>query len=144
MIKYDQMKEQPKRFLAATGLTEDEFQRLLPIFKEKLAALHSPELTKRGTPRQRRAGAGPKEKLRTEEDKLLFILIYQKTYPIQEMLGLQVEISQPQANYWIHLLLPILRQTLAEMGMTPERDGEVVADSPLVAETEPERCPKTA
>ena len=56
--------------------------------------------------RQRRAGAGPKEKLRTDEDKLLFILIYQKTYPMQTMLGLQFEISQPQANYWIHLLLP--------------------------------------
>ena len=100
----------------------EEFARILPAFKDKLAALHPLELTKRGKPRQRRAGAGPKEKLRTDEDKLLFILIYQKTYPIQEMLGLQFEISQPQANYWIHLLLPILRQTLAEMGFAPERN----------------------
>lgn len=138
MITYDQLREKPKQFLAATGLKVDEFERILPVFKEKLATLQSPELTKRGTPRQRRAGAGPKEKLHTEEDKLLFILIYQKTYPIQEMLGLQFEISQPQANYWIHLLLPILKQTLAEMGMTPERDGDGLADSPLVAEADPD------
>ncbi len=138
MITYDELKEKPKRFLAATGLTVGEFQRILPVFKEKLAGLHPPELTKKGTPRQRRAGAGPKGKLRTDEERLLFILIYQKTYPIQEMLGLQFEISQPQANYWIHLLLPTLKQTLAEMGMTPERDGEAVVDSPLVAETEPD------
>ena len=138
MIKYEQLKEKPKRFLAATGLTVDEVQQLLPVFKDKLASLHPPELTKRGKPRQRRAGAGPKEKLRTDEDKLLFILIYQKTYPIQEMLGLQFGISQPQANYWVHLLLPILKQTLAEMGLTPERDPEAVVDSPLVAEAEPD------
>ena len=116
MIRYDQLKVKPKQFLAATGLKVDEFERILPVFKEKLATVHPPELTKKGTPRQRRAGAGPKEKLRMDEDKLLFILIYQKTYPIQEMLGLQFEISQPQANYWIHLLLPLLKQTLVEMG----------------------------
>jgi len=138
MIKYSQLKEKPKEFLAATGLKGEEFERILPVFKEKLAALHPPELTKRGKPRQRRAGAGPKETLQTDEDKLLFILIYQKTYPIQTMLGLQFELSQPQANYWIHLLLPILRQTLAEMGFAPERNPVAVADSPLVAETEPD------
>ena len=138
MIKYNQLKEKPKRFLAATGLRVDEFQWALPVFREKLAVLYPPELTKRGTPRQRRAGAGPKGNLRTDEDKLLFILIYQKTYPIQEMLGLQFGISQPQANYWVHLLLPILKQTLAEMGLTPERDPEAVAESPLVAEAEPD------
>lgn len=138
MIKYSQLKEKLKEFLAATGLKVEEFERILPVFKEKLAALHPPELTKRGKPRQRRAGAGPKETLQTDEDKLLFILIYQKTYPIQTMLGLQFEISQPQANYWIHLLLPILRQTLAEMGVAPERNPAAVADSPLVVETEPD------
>ena len=138
MIKYDQLKEKPKQFLAATGLEVEEFERILPVFKEKLAGLHPPELTKRGKPRQRRAGAGPKEKLRTDEDKLLFILIYEKTYPIQTMLGLQFELSQPQANYWIHLLLPILRQTLAEMGFAPERNAAAVAENPLVAEAEPD------
>jgi Helix-turn-helix of DDE superfamily endonuclease/DDE superfamily endonuclease len=138
MIRYDQLKEKPKQFLAATGLTVAEFQQILPVFTEKLAALHPPELTKRGTPRQRQAGAGPKGNLRTYEDKLLFILVYQKTYPIQEMLGLQFEISQPQANHWIHLLLPILKQTLSEMGLTPERDSAAVAENPLVAEAEPD------
>ena len=138
MIKYSQLKEKPKRFLAVTGLTVAEFQQLLSVFKDKLAALYPPELTKNGKPRQRRTGAGSKGKLQTDEDKLLFILSYQKTYPIQEMLGLQFGISQPQANYWVHLLLPILKQALAEMGLTPERDGEAVVDSSLVAEAEPD------
>jgi hypothetical protein len=138
MIRYSQLKKKPKQFLAATGLTAEEFERLLPVFKGKLVSRHPPGLTKRGKPRQRRVGAGPKGKLGTDEDKLLFILIYEKTYPLQEMLGLQFEISQPQANYWIHLLLPILKQALAEMGMTPERSGEALAESPLAAEAEPD------
>ena len=138
MITYVQLKEKPKEFLTATGLRVDEFQRLLPVFKDKLAVLHPPDKTKRGEPRQRRAGAGPKGKLQSDEDKLLFILTYQKTYPLQTMLGLQFGISQPQANYWIHLLLPVLRQALAAMGLTPERNPEAVAESPLVAETVPD------
>jgi hypothetical protein len=76
--------------------------------------------------------------LRTYEDKLLFVLVYEKTYPLQTMLGLQFGISQPRVNYWIHLLLSILRQTLAEMGMTPERDSKAVVDNPLVNESAPD------
>jgi len=108
MIRYDQSKEKSKQFLAATRLTVVEIQRILLGLTEKLASLHPPELTERGTPRQRLAGAGPKEKLRTNSDELMIILIYQKTYPTQEMLGLQIENNQPQANYLIHLLLLIL------------------------------------
>ena len=70
--------------------------------------------------------------MRTEADKLLFILVYQKTYPLQTMHGLQFGLSQPQTNYWIHRLLPILRESLAELGMVPERDPQAVAESPLV------------
>jgi hypothetical protein len=73
MNKYSQLAEKPRQFLAATGLTVEEFERNLPLFREKLA--------------------GPKEKLRKDGAKLLFILIYQKTYLIQEILGLQFEIS---------------------------------------------------
>lgn len=52
----------------------------------------------------------------------MFILVYQKIYPLQTMLGLHFGLSQPRANHWIHYLLPILQEVLAEMGMTPERD----------------------
>jgi hypothetical protein len=79
-----------------------------------------------------------KGKLQADEDKLLFILIYQKTYPLQTMLGLQFGISQPQADYWIHRLLPVLQQALAEMGHAPERDPQKVADHPLAKEIDPD------
>lgn len=138
MLTYAQLKEKPKEFLSATGLYHDEFERLLPIFKDKLGVSHLPETTKSGQVRQRLAGAGPKERLVTVEDKLLFILVYEKTYPLQTMLGLQFNLSQQRANYWIHFLLPILQQTLAEMGMTPERDSKAVAENVLVNESAPD------
>ena len=138
MLTYRELKEKPKVFLAATGLMIEEFERLLPVFEEKLAAENPPDKTKAGKPRQRRVGAGPKGVMQADEDKLLFILVYEKTYPLQTMHGLQFGMSQPQANYWIHALMPVLQQTLAEMGLAPERDAEKVAENPLATETAPD------
>jgi hypothetical protein len=132
MLTYASLKEKPKEFLAATGLKVVEFELILSRFKAKLAAQRPSETQNaRGKPRQRRKGAGAKDRLSTDEDKLLFILVYQKTYPLQTMLGLQFGLSQPRANYWIHLLMPVLRQVLAELGETPERDPLAVAQSSL-------------
>ena len=47
------------------------------------------------------------------EDKVLFILVYQKAYPLQTLLGEVFELSQPRVNHWVHFLLPLLQQTLA-------------------------------
>lgn len=135
MLNYSQLKEKRKEFLAATGLLPEEFERLLPMFKEKYAALTSASQTKEGKPRQRQIGGGTKGKLQVDEDKLVFILVYQKTYPLQTMHGLQFELSQPQANYWIHQLLSVLQESLAEMGMKPERDATQVENSLLIKET---------
>nr|WP_235817028.1 transposase family protein [Bacteroides ndongoniae] len=46
------------------------------------------------------------------QDKLFFILVYLKTNPLQEFHAIQFEMTQPQANRWIHLLSEILRHTL--------------------------------
>ena len=34
MLQYDEIKEKPREFLAATGLTDEEFQVLLPTFEK--------------------------------------------------------------------------------------------------------------
>ena len=138
MLTYIALKEKPKEFLAATSLHVVEFEQLLPKFREQLASLYSSDLTKKGRPRQRQMGAGPKEKLSTVEDKLLFILIYQKTYPLQTMHGLQFEMSQPRTNYWIHRLLPIVKKVLGDLKMVPERDPKKVANDSLTNEVAPD------
>jgi hypothetical protein len=135
MLNYNQLKEKRKEFLAATGLYPEEFEHLLPVFQEKYASLWPSDQTKKGKHRQRRIGGGTKGKLQIDEDKLLFILVYQKTYPLQTMHGLQFELSQPQVNYWVHHLLPVLQESLAALGLKPERDAQKVANNPLLAET---------
>jgi hypothetical protein len=109
MLSYNKLKDRPRDFLAATGLTLDEFQQLLPAFQDAYAQRYPYELTRSGTPRQRRLGGGAKGVLQHFEDKLLFILVYTKTNPLQTMHALHFHLSQPQANYWIHQLLPVLQ-----------------------------------
>ena len=138
MLTYTELKEKPKEFLAATGLRVAEFELILPVFRIKYADLIEPGKTRKGKLRQRKEGGGVKERLRKDEDKLLFILVYQKTYPLQTMHGLQFGLSQPQTNDWIHRLLPVLRASLAELGMVPERDPKAVAGNPLVNEVAPD------
>jgi hypothetical protein len=62
-------------------------------------------------------------------DKLLFILVYQKTAPLQVRHGLQFGLSQGQVNHWIHRLLPVLQASLAQLHLRPEREGAAVADA---------------
>jgi hypothetical protein len=115
-----------------------EFELILPVFCIKYASLFEAGKTRKGKLRRRKEGGGVKERLRKDEDKLLFILVYQKTYPLQTMHGLQFGLSQPQTNDWIHRLLPVLRASLAELGMVPERDPKAVAGNPLVNEVAPD------
>src|SRR5579864_6919833 len=106
MLKYEDLKNRPRKLLAATGLKQSEFEALLAVFRECYSHSFTEDQTLEGKPRQRRRGGGSKGKLALLEDKLLFILIYEKTYPLQTLLGLQFGLSQAQVNYWIHRLLP--------------------------------------
>ncbi len=127
MLRYVELKEKPKEFLAATGLTDEELQALLPTFERcyQLSAKPQPKATKKK--KQRAKGAGRKAKLSLISDKLVFVLIYQKTAQLQTMHGLEFGLSQPQTNYWIHRLLPVLQKALAEIGMKPEGNGQKVS-----------------
>jgi len=91
-----------------------------------------------GQPRQRHIGGGAKGVLSQMEDKLLFILVYQKTNPLQTMHGLSFKLRQAQTNYWMHHLLPVLPHAFAALSMAPERDASRVATSPLALEGAPD------
>jgi hypothetical protein len=51
----------------------------MPVFCIKYAGLFEPGKTRKGKLRQRKEGGGVNERLLKDEDKLLFILVYQKT-----------------------------------------------------------------
>lgn len=122
MVTYKTLRTDRRQFLALTGLTLSEFQRLLTAFPKAYQQLYPASRTAEGQPRQRSVGGGCKGRLGQPEDKLLFILVYLKTYPLQAVMGELFGLSTSQVNYWIHRLLPALRSALDDLGVLPERD----------------------
>jgi len=129
MIKYSELKRDRRKFLALTGLTLKEFNALLPAFAEVYARKYPHDRTLAGRKRRRQPGGGRRSVLDTVEQKLLFILVYQKTYPLQVVMGELFGIGQSDANQWIHRLLPILRNALTAIEVMPERDGHQFAQA---------------
>jgi hypothetical protein len=123
MMNYKTLSTKPRPFLAMTGLTPAEFRRLLPAFETAYEHAYPTDRTAAGQPRQRWPGGGRHGALAASEDKLLFVLVYLKTYPLQVVLGQLFGISTSQANYWLQHLLPVLRSALDDLGVLPERDG---------------------
>jgi Helix-turn-helix of DDE superfamily endonuclease/DDE superfamily endonuclease len=126
MLNYKTLRTKPKELLALTGLARREFEELLPIFATVLQAAKD-QVRPKARKRQRAPGGGRKPRLQTVEDKLLFALVYTKTYPLQVVQGQLFEMSQSSANEWIHFLLPVLATALDESGVMPDRDGAQVA-----------------
>src|SRR5712691_7145556 len=117
MITYEALQADRRQFLALTGLTLSEFQRLLTAFPRAYQQLYPADQTAEGQPRQRSVGGGCKGQLSRIEDKMLFILVYVKTYPLQVIMGELFDLSQPQVNHWIHRLLPVLQAALDNLGV---------------------------
>ena len=137
MLTYITLQDRPREFLAATGLTHDEFTRLLPAFVAAYAVRYPSDQTWQGKVRHRQRGGGAKGVLPHMEDTLFFILVYQKTHPLQTMHGLPFGLRQPQSNDWMHRLFPVLQRALVALEVAPERAASRVATSPLAVEGAP-------
>jgi DDE superfamily endonuclease/Helix-turn-helix of DDE superfamily endonuclease len=121
MITYETLQTDGRQFLALTGLTLSEFQRLLTAFPQAYQQLYPANQTAEGRPRQRSVGAGCKGRLGQPEDRLLFILVYLKAYPLQAVMGELFGLSQPQVNYWIHRRDPTyFAQAQGSSGKSPQ------------------------
>lgn len=70
MFTYEKIKEEKKLILAMTGLTREEFEKLVPIFEESWAGQVKKNY-KEKEGRQREYGGGRGENLELIENKLL-------------------------------------------------------------------------
>jgi len=122
-LKVDKARKNPVQFLSLTGFTPDEFDELVIEFRNEWED-YSNHFTLEGKPRQRMALPRVSNILPGVQDKLLFILVYLKTFPLQELQAATFSMNQPQANLWIHLLSPILRKTLKRLKEIPERNTQ--------------------
>jgi hypothetical protein len=122
MQSYEELKKSARKFVSLTSLTPEEFEYVLPAFEKVYQQVFPDTKTKTGQTRERKSGGGRKGTLASIEEKLLFALVYQKSYPVQSIMGELFGMGQSQANEWIHTLLPILKQALDDLGYEPERD----------------------
>ena len=120
-LRFTELQSRPLEFLDFTSLTLDEFQQLVPPFEAAFQA-HMAHWRLDGKPRTaRRYTTYTNCPLPTPEDRLLFILVYLKTYPLQVVQGRLFGIGQSKAHQWIHVLLVVLRTALRTRGDAPTR-----------------------
>ena len=120
-LQFAELQARPMEFLDFTSVTLDEFQQLVSPFE---AAFQAKMATWRmdGKPRTaRRFTVYQNCPLPTPEDRLLFILVYLKTYALQVVQGRLFGMVQSKAHRWIHLLLPALLAALRALGDAPAR-----------------------
>ena len=123
MLCYQKLQNKPRILLSFTGLTVEEFESLLYSFEIAWQS-HIKETFIDRKQRKRSFGAGRKSQLQSIADKQLFILFYFRIYPTQELQGFLFNLSQSQANEWIHRLTTILNQALGKEQQLPERKAE--------------------
>lgn len=119
-VTYAELRNKPRTLCSLTGLRVSEFEALLPSFGDAWDAFVRETFEREG--RKRAVGAGRKAHLKKLEDKLLFILMYFRLYPTQEVQGFLFGLSQAQANQWIHRLTQVLNQALGYEQQLPERE----------------------
>jgi hypothetical protein len=135
-LRFADLRSRPTEFLDLTSLTLDEFQQLVSPFE---AAFHARMAAWRmdGKPRTARRFTVYKNcPLSTPEDRLLFILVYLKTYTLQVVQGRLFGMVQGKANQWIHVLLPALLAALRTLGDAPARSLTALAQRLGVAEAD--------
>jgi Helix-turn-helix of DDE superfamily endonuclease len=133
-LRFAEVQARPTEFLDLTSLTVKEFRQLVPPFEAAFQA-HMTHWRLDGKPRiARRYATYTNGPLPTPEDRLLCILVYLKTYPLQVVQGRLFGIGQSKAHQWIHVLLVILRATWRTLGDAPTRSLTALAQRLGVAE----------
>src|ERR1700730_380142 len=135
-LRFADLRSRPMEFLDFTSVTLDEFQQLVSpfevAFQARMAAWRMD-----GKPRTARRFTVYKNcPLPTPEDRLLFILVYLKTYALQVVHGRLFGMVQGKANQWIHVLLPALLAALRALGDAPTRSMTALAQRLGVSEAD--------
>jgi hypothetical protein len=128
MLRYCDIPAHTTEVLDLTSLTGDELTVLVSPFEAAFLS-YMAEWTLHGRRRQARRYTTYKNcPLPTPEDRLLFILVYLKQNPTQLLHGRLFGMRQSKATQWIHVLLPVLRNTLRTIGDAPCRSVEALRE----------------
>jgi Helix-turn-helix of DDE superfamily endonuclease len=135
-LRFADLQTRPTEVLDLTSLTLEEFRHLVLPF-EAAFQTHMARWRLDGRPRTaRRYTTYENGPLPMPEARLLFILVYLKTSPLQVVQGRLFGMGQSKAHQWIHVLLVVLRATLRTLGDAPTRSVTELAKRLGMAEAE--------
>ena len=113
-----------KQFLALTTLYLAEFSELLPYFSARWHQFikHFDFFGKR----RKKPLTGPQIEnatrlLKSDEEKLFFILYFFKNGHLQEAIAAQFEMNQGQVSRLIKILMPLLEKSIKDLHVQPAR-----------------------
>lgn len=124
MLNLERILNQDRLMRAITGLNRKAFDELLPSF----TTAYEQSLFKTEIERKRAIGGGRKATLRTMAEKLLYILLYCKSYPTFDLLSVLFNFDRSCAHEWVHRLLPILETALGQKQALPVRKLRSMAE----------------
>jgi hypothetical protein len=122
-LRYIEIAGDEQAVRSHTGLSEGEFLALSGGFGKEWDH-YIRHYTWCGKQRQRQSKERKNNVLSSIEDKLLFVLFFLKTNPLQQVLATTFGLNQPQASKWLELLRGHLLATLAKEKVLPERKAE--------------------
>lgn len=127
MPSYEEVTQRAGSRRAMTGLTDAEFQALVPHFEQAFVTSLE-QRTLEGQPRtSRRYRAYVHCPLPPIADKLLFLLSYLQHKPMHARQGQPFGMAQSHANQWRHRLHAVLHRALASQDLLPARPADEVA-----------------
>jgi len=128
MLRYERERDKSERILDLTSLTVEEFEELVEPFEQAFVR-HMSEWTMEGKRRLSRSYTPyVNSPLPTAQDRLLFVLSYLKTASLQVVQAALFDMTQSNANKWIHILLVVLQQTLRNLKDAPTRHLEALSE----------------
>ena len=104
---------------AMIGLTSLEFQELTEKFGEQWDLAEARRVAQQN--RIRKPGGGGKPFLGDHTMRLLFILLYYRVYPTQDVMGVLFSMCQSAVCRYVKLLSPLLKATLGHDLQLPAR-----------------------
>jgi len=127
MLNINRALNNKRLMLSLTGLSADEFYNLLPSFSLiwQKAKVRQHKLNSTG---QRAVGAGRKGFLRTDAQRLFFVLFYFKCYPTFDLASIIFDCDRSKACLRQHELSKLLEMTLGIKLSLPKRQMRNMED----------------
>jgi len=119
-LKYREVAARPALLNRLTGLSVKEFE----VLRESFSAQYEQQVIQprvNAPGRLRAGGGGQKGALPAVADKLLFILVYSRIYPLLIVQGMFFGMAESKACKWVGILLPVLDAAMGKIHVRPKR-----------------------